>query len=456
MNHFRVTEAGKAVAHAAFAPASAAFFLNYFSRYWESLAALVSPHPLGDDAARNAFDQSSDDLAFIIFHLCYCSPEFSADPPRRFLPYPLGDQRQSDRGRRLSRLLAYQPWDANMLAVNGADISVDWRAGVTLRELENRFNALRGGMIRDMHNAAASLLSGMADLLTSALLEARKPEPIAAAAWIKGPAQPTLLRLVRRIRQYALQAIVGLPDEMIWTAQVTSPDGQTLIKRPAAMFLLREGITTLEDLLDQGRTDRLLAAFGGGGPGRGLVDRVRTAAQRVRSERTAAHRTRLKRRLPDCAVAVDGFFDSREKAFEDALGDCLQCVGIEILDRDQGDGRRPRYPDFLLKLDETTRVVLECKSSPVGRDIDIGVATDVGGKALVHGLNDNHQVTLCQQYVRTDVPRLIEAARNLSVINAEDMASALGYLKSGSISKARFIAWITTPGQPRVEELFRN
>ena len=52
------------------------------------------------------------------------------------------------------------------------------------------------------------------------------------------------------------------------------------------------------------------------------------------------------------------------------------------------------------------------------------------------------------------MPRLIELKANLSVINAEDMALAMAYLKSNTIVPERFVTWLTTPGQPRVEELF--
>lgn len=65
-------------------------------------------------------------------------------------------------------------------------------------------------------------------------------------------------------------------------------------------------------------------------------------------------------------------------------------------------------------------------------------------------------VTVCQQYVSTDVPRLIERASDLSVVNAEELAVAMSYLKLGFISNERFATWLTTPGQPRIDELFRR
>ena len=75
-------------------------------------------------------------------------------------------------------------------------------------------------------------------------------------------------------------------------------------------------------------------------------------------------------------------------------------------------------------------------------------------KPLCMALPKHHLVTICQKYVSTDVPRLIELKANLSVINAEDMALAMAYLKSNTIVPERFATWLTTPGQPRVEELF--
>ena len=62
-------------------------------------------------------------------------------------------------------------------------------------------------------------------------------------------------------------------------------------------------------------------------------------------------------------------------------------------------------------------------------------------------------ITVCQKYVGTDVPRQIEAEANFSVINAEDIALAMAFLKAKRITSNRFVGWLTTPGQPRAEEL---
>jgi len=60
---------------------------------------------------------------------------------------------------------------------------------------------------------------------------------------------------------------------------------------------------------------------------------------------------------------------------------------------------------------------------------------------------------VCQPYVATDVSRKIETSDRLTVVNAEDLAEALVRLHLKKLDPGRFLNWITTPGQPRYEEL---
>lgn len=174
MASLAATSLGKAVARSGLLPKTAARFLAYLdSKKEEFVELLAVGSGLQEEGARDeqALDRLNSDLGFVMLHWCYSSPEFGEDGvvARRFLPYPLGDRRESERAERLERYLAVRPWDSNVYAVNAADISTDWISGMPLVALEDRFENLRGGMIWDMHRTAASQLSGLADILTASL-----------------------------------------------------------------------------------------------------------------------------------------------------------------------------------------------------------------------------------------------------------------------------------------------
>jgi hypothetical protein len=236
--------------------------------------------------------------------------------------------------------------------------------------------------------------------------------------------------------------------------EVVTTDGQPLIARSLAMQLRQAGLRTLESLLDQGRTNTLLEILGHKEIGRQRIARIRQAANQARLERTESHKDRIVARLPDCSALIAAYFSASGTTFEDRLNDCFFCLELNVLRRD--DGAVPRFPDFVVEIDTGTTIVIECKSNLNGKGVNLGDATDVGSKATAHGLDACHKVTVCQPYVSSDVPRLIESASNLSVVNSEDMAAAMAYLKAGTISKERFVTWLLAPGQPRGEELFQG
>ena len=409
-----------------------------------------------DEGKWTSLEQVNEDLAFIFFHLCYSSPEFGEGdiPARRFLPYPLSERRESERARRLQRYLSVQPWDQNVLAENAADISTDWILGMPLSDLESRYEKLRGGMIRDMLRTASSHLGGLADILVAVTSSVDSDRQPTVFAWSVGDQRTGMLRLIRRLRQYAIQAVAGISDDILWMADVVDSNGDRLIPRRLAMDLRMVGLKHLEDLLDRGRTNVLLQVMGRTQESKLRIARIRQATERVRLERTERNRARIERRIPDCQTLVSRYFRTSGKQFEKSLEDCFHCLEIKIIGRDDDEQKKSRYPDFVVEYGSGNVIVVECKSSENGKDIDLKSATDVGGKAALHALSTNHLVTICQKYVSTDVPRKIEAQANLSVINAEDLGLAMAYLKAKSISIERFMNWLSTPGQPRVEELY--
>ena len=456
-----VTDVGRAVARSSLTPRTAAYFLDYFRRNIDQVGDLFEQAELRSEnqiQKLEALDALDADVSFILYHLCFCSPEFGDDftDARRFLPYPLGDRRECNRAIRLQRYLAVQPWDLAMLAVNAADMCTDWIGGVPLADLEGRFEGLRGGMVRQMLQTASSHLSGLADILSAACSGTQETPDSEHVEWVLSDPRRVIFRLIRRIRQYSIQSLVGLPEDVMWMVGVEDSAGQPLIRRGLAMEFRGREMQRIEDLLDSGRRNEFLAASGGGQGAHSRMQRIRQAASKARSERTETRLDRIVKLLPECEEIAVGYFMSYEKEFETYFELCLECVEFQITGRDDDENRKPRFPDFIIQVGNAVTLVIECKSSVTGKDIVLGAATDVGGKAALHALNDNHLITVCQKYVGTDVPRQIEVRANLSVVNAEDIALAMAFLKAKRISKERFVSWITTPGQPRAEELFWN
>ena len=131
MPDLTVTNVGLAVARSALMPCTAAYFLSYFQANVNTLAELLEAAPpttVRETEDLSLLERSNTDLSCLLFHLCYCSPEFGDNEikARRYLPYPLGDRRESDRITRLQNYLTVRPWDRNVPAANAADISADW------------------------------------------------------------------------------------------------------------------------------------------------------------------------------------------------------------------------------------------------------------------------------------------------------------------------------------------
>ena len=461
MSDLSITDVGKAVARSGLMPRTAAYFLEYFRDNLEQYSELLGRTVQTDDTQTERtsdLERLDSDLSFVLFHLCFCSPEFGDDETgaRRFLPYPLGDRRDSERAIRLEEFLGVRPWDREMIAVNAADMCTDWILGEPLSVLEQRFDGLRGGMVLEMVRTVSSHLSGLGDILSAACSGNRDKPDSANVEWMLVDPRRSMFRLIRRIRQISIQSLIGVPEEILWMVDVVDSNGQPLIRRGLAMELRRREMRRLDDLLDYGRTDEFLQALGGGRDARFQMDRIRQASSRARSQRTEAQLDRIVKLLPECEDVLVGYFDSYGRDFESYLERCFRCLGFRIVGRDDDSNERARFPDFVIQVGGEEKMVVECKSSTSGKDIALGNATDVGGKAVLHGLIGSHLVTVCQKYVGTDVPRQIEAKANFSVVNAEDIALAMAFLKVKRITSERFVSWLTTPGQPRAEELFFN
>jgi len=459
-----VTDLGQAVARSGLQPKSANFFQNYLTQYRDHLLGLLPPSvPLeGLEQQQENPDWSvqDSDLVFLLSHLIATSPEYEdRDTTRRFLPYPLEVWRESNRAIRHQAILSIQPWDAGITAVNASDIVADWVQGGSMRDFELSFGddrrPLTGGQITGVLRDLAAFMSGLGDILEALTATTNAHLPTILPLVPTDGIRRELRRLLRRIRQLARQITVGIPEDVLWMLELDNANGEPLLKRSEILALYQHGITSLEDLLGAGKVADFNEAMTEVNVPQEKRATIREAARASRVKRTDQIKGRLLKDLGpiQCQGLINTYFTSRGTVFEDAVASCLDCVEITILERDGDD--QLRFPDFVVDIIENSPVVIESKSKEGDREVPLGEATDVGGKAAAHGLNRHPMVTICQPYVATDVPGKIKRAQDLSVVNAEDFAQVLAALKLGRITKERFYDWITTPGQPRFDDLFR-
>ena len=169
MRKIFVTELGRTIAHSGLLPSTAHYFFDYFRTHIGALGELL-PAPVFDEEGcpqGSVGDADHLDLAFILAHLCFTSPEFGGGnvPARRRLPYQLDGWRENARAERLDFLLAVRRGDFDAPAVNAAGLTLDWISGVPIIDLEQQFDGLRAGVLHEMYRTLVGYLRGMADIL---------------------------------------------------------------------------------------------------------------------------------------------------------------------------------------------------------------------------------------------------------------------------------------------------
>lgn len=438
------------------------FFIEFLMEKRESIFNLL-PHAFNisdwkeTQVDEEGLEKSERSLSFVLSHLAFSSPEYgeTETPAQRFLPYMITDTwRETDTALSVEKFLV-QSLKRDAGAANATELALDFSEGVPLSDLEDRFEGLTSGMIHGFLRDHVTHLKGLADIIDVISGGQLPSDHQYVARMITSDSdRVSLRRVVRHIRVRIMQMVLGAPEDVLWMRELRGENGSKLISRAVVMSLRAHGLKTLENILDGGQQDKFHQAMNKLGAGKLQRDQIRTAAETHRINRTEARRDRIRKQLPQCDNLIGNFFASRGRDFEDSLNECFECVGFKVKARDD-EGGSSRFPDFVMEIENADGdVVVECKSKDGYGEVKLGEATDVGGKALTHGLNRFPMVTVCQPYISTDVPRNLKTTKDLSVVNGEDLAFALVALKLKKITSQRFKSWITTPGQPTLDELF--
>lgn len=445
-----VTALGEAVARSGLKPETAIYFITGLAQL---APALISLLPQAGAAA-----SGEDDLAFILAHGALASPEYgtTGGTATRRIPWrvPLPNLVTNPYAQRLAPMLLFQPWAGNVGAANGALLLADWAAGAERQAIEARVDGVRMGSVETMARDAAWILTGIAEIIFTVTAPALADE-VRPAALRLPETRAAVRQLARTIRRQAARISAGLPSDILWTMSLDLQERPRRLSRRHMLSLRANGLSRSIDLMDGSPPAdhaRRTALDAVSNPN--LANRVRDAAKRWKIEdRDYAKRHHLRRAEAVNGMAIfDGFYAARNHAFEDAFAALLDHLAISY-ERLDGPGKIG-YPDFLVRIEDYPALVVELKTKASDHDVvNFNDATDVLRASELIGLREFPCLTLCNPGVEPSVPGLIEGCGRLCVVETCDLAEASLRLREGSLSRAEFYNWLTTPGIALREDL---
>ena len=443
------TSIGKAIAHSGLLPETGIYLLEYAVDHLDSLTRLLPTVDQAGDIGR---------LHYLICCACFSSPEFRPFPgstPTRFLPWPLGEGILFD-ATLLRDDLPEPVWQADLHPINAAKLSKDWIEGAELRDLERSLPQLSAGMLRDMYRNLVWVLQGFASVLAAA---ADKRIPLASKPAVLGGADAlldSLGKLPRISRRLGFRITHGLPEDVLWMADINSPGAVFRITRSEILSLRMRGYTRPEQITlgtpeaDQVRRE----AFSKIKPApQAKANWLRDACRgwKIDQRRRAAERHLRRARRCVNVKLVDEFYNKRGTEFETVFESILGVLGIASQRLD--DKTKTGAPDYLLSLKDSPELIVELKSRDGDKLIDYNRAVEVLAASEVHGRRDAFCVTLCHPGVDPSIPIVIAACGRLSVVESSDLGEALLRLCEGALTQSQLYAWLASPGQALAADL---
>lgn len=439
-----LTPVGRRVAVSGLLPKTTHQLLEYLNRVAEQLTLM-----LGEGRERQGGHPQAEDVEFALMHACLCSADFTrTQGGKRNLPRQIDGRRDSERGRRMDGLLVHSPWHETGPMVNGADIAADWILGRPMADLEARFERLRGGDLSRMFNDLRQMLSGLADVALAATAPSLRLEDRVPSIPDPDNVRDNIRMITSMMRTCAARLGQGLPKDVLWLADLFDANGASILSRPAIVRLTRTHFVRPEGLLDNLLKSELITTLRpvyGAQKAPERVDVLRNAVERHRAAGTQRKReSQLRRAGVDWEDILQRIYTAPGTAFETALNDAFEKIGITVVARD--DLSKQSFPDFVLNLPPVGTVVVECKTKqPPNVCVDLTTVTAVCGKASTHGFDHDYKVTICRPYVSPDVGRTLNSKR-LAAVNCEDFIEALVRIATGRAPLENLADWLAQPG----------
>ncbi len=445
-----VTALGEAVARSGLKPETAIYFIEGLARLSPALAKLL-PHPTAGTSSEN-------DLTFVLAHASLASPEFTliGGVATRRVPWRVSAPNLATNpfAQRLGGILLFQPWMGNVGAANGALLLAEWAAGASRQTIEQLVDGVRMGSVESMARDTAWVLTGIAEIIFTVTAPALADEvrPLA----LRDPAaRSTVRQLARTIRRQAARINAGLPGDILWTTSLDMQERPRRLSRNHILSLRSAGLIRSIDIMDgspDADSKRRSALDAVSNPA--FANRVRDAARRWKAEdRDYAKRIHQRRAAAVGGMeVVEALYTSRNHAFESAFEALLGYLAIPF-QRLDGPGKIG-HPDFLVQIEDFPGLVVELKSKLVDHDmVSFNDATDVLRASEIIGMREHPCITLCNPGVEPSVPGLVEGCGRLCVVEVCDLAEAAMRLREGTLSRAEFYNWLTTPGIALREDL---
>ncbi|TKC91704.1 DEAD/DEAH box helicase [Trinickia terrae] len=443
------TQLGKAIAHSGLLPETGTVLVRHLVKQASILSGYLPAAASPGDANK---------LAFLTVAACFSSPEFRGGKrakQTRPLPFQMGERFLIDADRYKAELI--EPvWQSDPHPINAAKITIDWINGATLRDLENSFETLSAGHLRDMFRNVCWVLQGVASIIEAAA-DVRAPGMVRLPYLLIPDDQLANLRkLPRYIRRLAIRVAEGLPDDVVWMTWLNTRGGAFALTRSEILGLRLRGYVSLDQLmLGTPEADAVrLSVFEKVQPSphakaNWLRDASRQWKQQQRQRVAERHAVRAKR-CPN-AQHVETYYTSRGTAFEAAFEKVMQLLNIKFQRLD--DKTVTGAPDYLLELTDSPPLVIELKSKVNDKLVDYNSAVEVLAASEVHGYKETFCVTLCHPGVDPSVPSVINACGRLAVVESHDLGEALLRLCEGNLTQAQLWQWLATPGQAKADDL---
>nr|WP_228074362.1 DEAD/DEAH box helicase [Lelliottia steviae] len=442
---------GKAVAHSGLLPDSGINLLNY---------CIQKVQVLSDCLSNNPQLKNDNKFAFLIVSACFSSPEFkpfNGIQPTRFLPWPLSKQQIADPSAYVQDL--YEPmWFADASPTNGAQLTLDWISGKSLREIESSLPNLTAGMLNDMFRNLVWALQGLSSIIMSAT-DTRLPDisrPLALRS--NDQLMKQLRQLPRAIRRLSYRISEGLPDDVLWMTSISKLDAAQHFKlsRPEILTFRNLGYTSPEQLtVGSVEVDQIrFKVFEKVKPSpHGKANWFRDSCRNwkiLQRQNSASKQIERANRYSRGQLFKD-YYDKRGDDFETAFEAILNALHIQFERLD--DRSKTGAPDYLLKLLNSPEIVLELKSKQGDKLVDYNSATEVLTASEIHGYRDTFCSTLCHPGVDPSVPPVIISCQRLSVVESHDLGEALLRLGMGVITQEQLWQWLATPGQALADDI---
>lgn len=443
-----VTSLGLGVARSGLKPETVHYFLSGLSNYALTLVGML-PNAAGGG--------SEDDLAFVLIHAALSSPEFNytGGEPTRFVNWRISRPGllTNQYAARLERYLFEQPWIADVSAANGANVLTSWTAGTARDSVERMIPSVRLGTIQALSRDVAWILTGISEVVTAVTASSLADEAKPAIMRGSGGSVLASRQLARATRRLAARINAGLPSDVLWMASLDLSNGPRRLSRAQILSLRSAGFSRPIDLMS-GEANATAQRTQALGANQRTSNAVRNAARTWKIEDRSYCKVRHLRRAArfNAENIISDIYDRRGDEFEAAFEAALNLVAIPFQKLD-GPGRSG-YPDYSVTIDDSASLVFELKTKMADTDtVSLNEATDVLRASELIGMRGNNCVSLCNPAVEPSVPGLIESCGRLCVVEACDFAEALLRVREGTLSRADFHNWLSTPGVALREDL---